>query len=90
MKYSKQDFVRGEPVPWLHDIDAFWEQFNSAGMSKTKLKITESNLGPLNKALNQYKNITRTSRRIPKVWDTMALPCGTAFMMACLSRSRRC
>jgi hypothetical protein len=26
--YREQDFVHGEPVPWLHDIDAFWEQFN--------------------------------------------------------------
>jgi hypothetical protein len=26
--YREQDFVHGQPVTWLHDIDAFWEQFN--------------------------------------------------------------
>jgi hypothetical protein len=26
--YREQDFVHGQPVAWLHDIDAFWEQFN--------------------------------------------------------------
>jgi hypothetical protein len=26
--YWEQDFVCREPVPWLHELDAFWKQFN--------------------------------------------------------------
>ncbi|KAF8748169.1 hypothetical protein RHS01_10985 [Rhizoctonia solani] len=76
--YLEEDVVKGNPVSWLHNLDAFWLQFNARWNVQNRTENFRAKLRTL-KQTKESKIITRTSRPTLKALVTTILLSGTYY-----------